>query len=193
MTEKVNKTDAVPSEYTEEICISDRLLKSGKPLSPRHKEMARLIFLGKGNAEIAETLNYTPTRVSALRSTPQIMAEVERYQDAAFERTVSEKLTKLAPLAANVLEEILMADDPSVKASVKKEAAVWVLEKTTGRPKPESETDGGVTILHLLQALDRRKDQKEPQSETAPAQTNGLPVEEDWMEKWVRENCGQDK
>ena len=163
--------------------IGERMLPAGKPLSARHKELARLIFLGRSNDEIAAELKYTATRVSALRSNPQIQTEVARYQDAVFEKTISEKLPLLGPLAVNTLEQLL--NDPMTKDSVKKDASIWILEKLTGKPKMETEGSDGFTLTDVHRVLDEiREDRRELAATNYPA-PDTKPMEMSAAERWA--------
>lgn len=104
----------------------------GEPLGFRQKELARLIALGKTNTEIAEKMGMNPSRVSAMRRFPEIHDEAERYRDRLFEGDISERLKELNAGAFGQLEKLLR--DPKTKDNVKLQAALWILEKTTGKP-----------------------------------------------------------
>jgi DNA-binding CsgD family transcriptional regulator len=170
----------------------DWTLKPGRALSPRHKELCRLFFLGKTNSYIAETLGFTESRVSVLRSNTQVQAEITRLQELAFERTVGERLKEMGPQAANILEEILTTEDPNVKMSLKKETAVWVLEKLTGRPKQDidiqSSTLGSfIEMLNQMKASDQTLTKDVTPALASGQVTEEAPVRSD-VEAWVAEN-----
>lgn len=137
----------------------DWTVKPGRPLSARHKELCRLLFLGKTNTYIAEKMELSESRVSILKSNSLIQAEIARLQDLAFERTISERLKEMGPVAANILEDILISDDANIKPALKKDTAVWILEKLSGKPKQDidvqSSTLGGfMDMLKQMQAGD---------------------------------------
>lgn len=107
------------------------LPSAGEPLGFRMKEFARLIALGKTNAEIAEKMGCIPGRVSIIRSIPEVHDEAERYRDRLFEGDVAERLKELNASAFGTFEKILR--NPNAKDNLKLQAAQWILEKTTGK------------------------------------------------------------
>ena len=128
-----------------------------KALSPRYKEIARLIFLGKTNQEIAKVIGITENRISIIRTNPKIKEEVTRLQEQIFERTAQDRIRDMAPAAANILDHILNTDDPEVKIALKQQTAVWVLEKITGKPKQEVNVESN-TIMEMMDMMKQMRD-----------------------------------
>lgn len=117
----------------DDMTAADWQIRPGRPMSARHKELARLFFVGKSNVYISERMGLTTARISLLRNHTQIKLEISRLQEKAFELTISERLTDMGPAAADTIEHILTGDDPNVKIPLKKETAIWVLEKLSGK------------------------------------------------------------
>ena len=99
-----------------------------KRLSARHREFCRLVISGATGREIMERLGYCESRVSVLKSEPLIVAEIERLEDQLFEN-VGARLKSLVPTSLDVMERILLSDDPTINEHVRRKAAQWVLEK----------------------------------------------------------------
>lgn len=133
----------------------DKFLRPDRPLTQRHRELARLAALGKSNKEICEKLNYTPSRVSILLTNSKIKDEIERYKDKLFTIDTQTRLKELAPDALNVMEEILTS--PSVELKDKENSAKWLLEKVSGKAAQQVDIKGEVSIGVFLDKLDQMK------------------------------------
>lgn len=133
-------TDPEERKKPDDMTWGDWTLKPGKPLSARHRELARLAFMGKSQAEICQILDYTQARVSVLLTNSQIRAEIERLQNVAFERTVGERLKDMGPAAMSVIEEALLDDTNGMKMKDRAAIAQWVAEKLDGKAIQKTET-----------------------------------------------------
>lgn len=138
----------------------DHMLKPGKPLSPRHKQLARMIAEGKTTNEIAEKLDLTAGRVSVLRSNTEIMKEAERVAEKLFDITVQERLKHLGPHAADLLEEIFISDSSAITMSHKIDAAKWIVEKLTGKARQEIDVQHS-TLQNFIDLMKQMKDSGE--------------------------------
>lgn len=131
----------------------DWMLAPNKPLSDRHRELARMCAHGKQNKDICATLNYTEARVSVLRSNPKIREEINRYRDKLFGADVQTRLKEMSGDALNVMGDILT--DSNMDLADKEAAAKWVLEKITGKPAQQLDVRSEVAIGIFMDKLDR--------------------------------------
>lgn len=130
--------------------------ESGHPLKPRHRELARLHALGKTNNEICAILGYSTSRVSILVNNPAIRREVDRYRNRLYDRDLTTAIKDLGYDSVEVLEQMLRSDDAKLKDRV--DAAKWVLEKVSGKPRQEIsvESQSLNRFFDLLQDLKDR-------------------------------------
>lgn len=101
----------------------------------RHRAIARLIALGHRPRAIARRLGYSDTGISLALKSPFIQKEIERYRSQLFDGDVLTALKDLGPDAVNVITQMINSDDQKLKDRT--EAAKWLLEKLTGKPKQE--------------------------------------------------------
>lgn len=170
------------------------------PLTPRHRELARLAFLGKSQAEIAKTLKFSTAWTSRLLSSPRIIAEIDRLHDRAFDTSIGDRLKDLSSHAMDVIYSTLMSNDPHIKPSLRAETARWVVEKLSGKPRQEIETkDGNLTDFMTLLKQMKEDQQNQLPVATDDARNDGSslstssyidvsPKEKDPLEIWIDEN-----
>lgn len=142
------------------------MLRPDKPLSNRHREVARLFAHGKTNKFIARRLGYHPQRISQLLKEPKIVNEIARVRDKLFEVDMETRLKEISGDAMDVMEAILM--DPTEPAHKKESAARWILEKTTGKPTQQVEHRGEVSVGVFLDRLDQVANQKTATGASSP-------------------------
>lgn len=171
-------------EKPTDVSWGDHFLKPDKPLSARHKTLARMIAMGMGTNEIAEKLNYTAARVSVLRSNSRIKQEVEKYLDRVHEQEISERMKELAPDALNTMEEILLSMNDPLK---KENAARWILEKVTGKASQQIDVKGEISLGLFLDKLDKLQT-KQLQSSKEETRDVTPEQEKDNFEQWLEEN-----
>ena len=97
-----------------------------KPLNARQLEVARLLFLGKSQTEVAATVGYTIPWVNRLTSNSKIKSEIERLRDMAFERTIDERLKALGPASMDAIEQLIKSDDEKLRDQA--EMGRWIVE-----------------------------------------------------------------
>ena len=75
----------------------------------RYQEIARLIFLGKKNVEIANDVGVTPECVSYIRNSELVQQKLSSLHQRADDEVVSvaPRVKELAPKALDVLEEVI--------------------------------------------------------------------------------------
>lgn len=177
-------------EKPEEMSWGDYMLKDKGKLSPRHRELARLVASGMGTNDIAKKLNYTVGRVSVLKSNTRITQEIERIQDRILEEDIDKRLKSMNTDAANVMEDILLSAD--IKLQQKESAARWLLEKTTGKAAQAIDLKGEISVGIFLDQVENLQTTGQiidvtPQAKT-PDQIEAGPDKEDALADWVNSN-----
>jgi len=165
-----------------------------KSLSARHREFCRLIVRGATGREIMEKLGYSESRVSVLKNDPLIQSEIERLEDRLFEEDLNSRLKNLGPIAIGVLEDVLTSNDPSIKPHVKREAATWVVEKLTGKPRGEINVESN-SLTGFMDLIKQMQERGEGFDTATIAKVDPVPLIEDstqksgtdW-DKWLDEN-----
>lgn len=142
-------------EKPDDVSWGDYSLKPGKPLSARHKELARLLFLGKTQTEICQALGYTQPWVSRLSDNFMIKAEVERLRERAFQATVADRLKDIGPEAMDVIEEGIRSE--AMKLRDRTELAKWVVEKLDGKAAQKLDINADVSIGVFMDKLEQLK------------------------------------
>ena len=109
----------------------EQMLATGKPLNSRHKRFAALVARGATTAQIQAELGYASSTVSILKSNSRIREEVDRIENAAFERTVGERVKELGGVAMYLIEQALLSNEMRLRDRV--EVAKWLVEKIDGK------------------------------------------------------------
>lgn len=120
----------------------------------RWREVARLHALGKPNIEIAEMLNYSPMRVSQVLQIPQVINEVERYRTRLYDNDVVNAIKDIGGDAVKLIGDFIR--DPREKKKDRAEAAKWVAEKITGKPKQEVNLESNTLAAFMELAKDMK-------------------------------------
>ena len=164
MTDKPKDIALIPPEDPKEVedwDINDEdeewcnmMLRPDKPLTNRHREVARLLAHGKKQVDICRLLGYSQGRMSLLCNSPKILKESERIRDKLFAVDLDHRMKELSCDAMDVVEEILMSPNVSVKE--KESAARWVLEKTTGKPAQQVQHTHEGSIGMFIDRLDNQ-------------------------------------
>ncbi len=178
----------------DEMTWGDKFLIPNKPVSYRHKELARMTAHGKTNKEICEVLNYTPARVSVLLSNTRIKDEIEMYRDKLFGADIETRLKDLSSDALRVMEGILI--DRNLDDLDKESAAKWILEKVSGKPAQQVDVKQDISIGLFLDKLDQMKvvsAQPETPALEGVVETTARPTilaepEKDTFASWLDEN-----
>lgn len=157
-------------------------------MSARHRRFAQLVARGATAKEIKEELGYDDSWISRLKSNSRIKEEIDRCLDRLFEEDIEERLKRMGPDAANVMEDILR--DEMIPLTKKENAARWVLEKLTGKPAQQIDYKGEVSVGVFLDKLDELKERIEVNPEREVKELQGELVEEtvDEFDKWLDEN-----
>lgn len=126
-----------------------------KKLSPRHRQVVRMLALGKHPSVIQSELDMTDRAYYHLVGRPEIKALVLHQQDRMFSGNVKGQIKTLMTKAFGVVEKLL--DDPDEKSSVKLEAAKYVLDHVVGRSAQKVEVTGNL-LVDIMSQLDRVKE-----------------------------------
>jgi len=137
----------------DEMAWGDYMLAPNKPLTVRHRELARLHALGKTNDQICKILDYSPSRVSQLLSNTKIKNEVEKFRDKMYQQDADTRLKDLLPEAFSAIEVILTSD--KIDAEKKEQAAKWIIEKVTGKPTQQVDAKLEISLGEVFQKLDQ--------------------------------------
>lgn len=164
----------------------------------RWLEIARLHALGHTNNSICRKLGYSASRVSIILHKPLVRKEVFRYRNKLYEQDVLTAMKDLGPDAIRVMTEVLQSEDG--KRSEKLDAAKWLLEKLTGKPKQEVNVESNtlasfMDMLRQMQQTGERLDQSPalaaPSQQTidvTPKHPEPVEVKPSKWASWVDEN-----
>ena len=135
-------------------------LSSLTMLSERHRNLARLLAMGKPDWECAVITGYTASRISILKSDPAMKNLIKHYseeKDIVFVQA-HEKMAQVASTALDVLQERL--EDPEAVAEMSTGQLLSIIEVSADRsglgPSSKSEVSVNVNIADRLEAARRR-------------------------------------
>lgn len=135
-------------------------LSSLSMLSERHRNLARLLAMGKTDQECAIITGYTPSRISILKTDPAMRNLIKHYseeKDIIFVQA-HEKMAQVASTALDVLQDRL--EDPEEVAKLSVGQLLQVVEVAADRsglgPTSKSEVSVNVNIADRLEAARKR-------------------------------------
>lgn len=128
----------------------------------RHAEIARLHALGYTNNQIARHLGYSATGISLALQTDFVQAEVGRQRDRYFNQSAVDVVKDSAVAGARYVQQVI--HDPTVKETVRLDAAKWAVEKATGKAKQEIGVESGtlMSFMELMKSMAERGEVLEP-------------------------------
>lgn len=96
-----------------------------KALWEKHAEIARQVVLGRTNIAIAESIGCTPQTVSNVRNSPLAKAQIsdlseQRDADAV---SIAQRIEEFAPVALELLEEIISGNIPEASIALRAKVA----------------------------------------------------------------------
>lgn len=154
-----------------------------KPLTPRYKELARLLSLGKTDKEIRQVLGYGQTRLAMLKNSPAIKQHISILQERMYEKGTDERIKILSGPAMDVIEEALTSDKMELKDKVMQ--ARWLIEKVSGKPAQQVDHKGNISVGVFLDKLDTLIDVAPKASSTEVEEPE---EENDSHAKWLDKN-----
>jgi len=98
-------------------------------LNERHKLVALMTIGGATNVEIAEALDFHPTRVAAIRNSPLFQALVEKHRRELQARTVGGVVDKILGEGLASVEALVRLRDSAENESVQRSAASDLLDR----------------------------------------------------------------
>jgi len=153
----------------------------------KHHEIKRLILLGLGNKEIAETLGVTPQNISDIRNSPLFQRELQVMQLARNATTieVSAHIEKIASEGLKLLDDVAKGRGEGINAEL--ELRVKVIQdmldrcpKTAKVNKIQGATKSYLVTPELIERLHARRVEAE-------AVRSNNPIEEADFEDIERE------
>jgi hypothetical protein len=137
-----------------------RELSSLKMLSERHRNLARLLAMGKSDNECSIITGYTASRISVLKSDPAMKNLIKHYseeKDIVFVQA-HEKMAQVTSTALDVLQERL--EDPEQVGEMSTSQLLQIIEVSADRsglgPSSKSEVQVNLNIADRLEAARRR-------------------------------------
>lgn len=137
-----------------------RQLSSLTMLSERHRNLARLLAMGKPDWECAVITGYTQSRISILKSDPAMQNLIKHYseeKDIVFVQA-HEKMAQVASTALDVLQDRL--EDPEHVAKMSDGQLIEIVKTAADRsglgPASKSEVNVNVNIADRLEAARKR-------------------------------------
>lgn len=129
-------------------------------LSERHRNLARLLAMGKTDWECSIITGYTQSRISILKDDPAMMNLIRHYseeKDIVYVQA-HEKMAQVVSTALDVLQERL--EDPEHVAKMSDGQLLQIVEVAADRsglgPTSKSEVQVNVNIADRLEAARRR-------------------------------------
>ncbi len=145
---------------TERSVQKPKELSSLTMLSERHRNLARLIAMGKPDWECAVITGYTASRISILKSDPAMINLIKHYseeKDIVFVQA-HEKMAQVATTALDVLQDRL--EDPDQVKEMSTGQILSIIEVAADRsgmgPSSKTETTINVNIAERLEAARKR-------------------------------------
>lgn len=143
-------------------------LSSLAMLSERHRNLARLIAMGKPDWECAVITGYTPSRISILKTDPAMKNLIKHYteeKDIVYVQA-HEKMAQVASTGLDILQERL--ENPEEIAKMSTGQLLQIIEVSADRsgmgPSSKSEVNVNVNIAERLEAARKRaRDASRPQ------------------------------
>jgi DNA-binding CsgD family transcriptional regulator len=137
-----------------------RQLSSLSMLSERHRNLARLLAMGKPDWECAVITGYTQSRISILKSDPAMQNLIKHYseeKDIVFVQA-HEKMAQVASTALDVLQDRL--EDAEHVAKMSDGQLLEIVKTAADRsglgPASKSEVNVNVNIADRLEAARKR-------------------------------------
>ena len=96
-----------------------------KALWEKHAEITRQVVLGRTNVDIAESIGCTPQTVSNVRNSPLAKARIDSMSEQRDSETVSiaKRIEEFAPVALELLEEIVSGNIPEASIALRAKVA----------------------------------------------------------------------
>lgn len=173
-----------PEEYE---YWADKYGPTGK-VSNRHEVIALAFAMGATPKDVAEKFGITPQYASLLNCSTRIKKRVHEIREKYWGTDMARQFQSLAPQALAIAQQLMLGSDDFVNAKVSErwDAAKWVLEKVSGKPKQEVTVDSSFGFKDLLQAVDElKKAQAEGDTKKVAEFIDVTPKETNSIDDWV--------
>ncbi len=175
-------------------CLPEANLTSGEMKWPSEWHLvAYLAAHGHSQREIARQLNYTESWLSQIINKPEVQSRIERIRKDES-ANLDRRFAEIAPVAFDFMADVVSGRESS-RTGERLEAAKWMLEKKTGKPRTEGSEEQGNVALQILQSLQQLNAARAAAAGGAERPDSGerdiTPQVESAAERWVRENLNQ--
>lgn len=119
-----------------------------------------MAVLGRSNAYIAKTLDFSPQHIARLINSPEISERIKAERETRFSANVRDKINDLSGAAIDSISEILT--NQGIKDSVRLDGSKWVLEQIVGKAKGTEapKTTNLVQVIQLIESMPRNSQPK---------------------------------
>lgn len=137
-----------------------KTMSSLSRLSERHRNLARLLAIGKPGWECAAITGYTESHISILQSDPAMQNLIKHYReevDIVYTQT-NEKIAQLAGTAVDILQDRLEDPEKAEKMSDGQllQIAAFAADRSGNGPASKSEVNVTIGVAERLEAARKR-------------------------------------
>ncbi len=149
--------------------------KDARTTRTQHFAVARLHALGLRNTQIAERTGYTQERISQILAMDHTKEEIRRYRSQLYDQDLTSALKDIGKDAIQVVHKMVLDDEQKLRERV--EAAKWVLEKVTGKPKQEVQHESNTlaAFMDMMKGMSERGETLDVTPQTAEPREAGAP------------------
>ena len=173
------------------ISWGDYLLKQKEGVRHKHEVIAFMKAAGSTNKKIAQEISMGESWISTILSNTAVKERISEIQKEHWGDNIEARFKNTVPKAMDIVDEILSDPYGDYKIQDKLKAAMWLLEKVTGKAKQEVDHNS-VGLKDLLGKLDELSKQGEtiditpqlPQSEEEAA----LRKQDSAFDVWIEQN-----
>lgn len=130
-----------------------------KKISNVQEEVIQMAALGRSNAYIAKTLDFSPQHIARLVKSPEISERIKAERETR-NAIIRDKIGDLSGLALDSISQILTSQE--ARDSTRLSAAQFVLEQTVGKAKGTEapQTTNLVQVIQMIQNMPRNNEPK---------------------------------
>lgn len=122
----------------------------------RHSLVLNLAAAGLSNAQIADEVGYSVSRVGQILLTPENKETVRKMQERFFGQSAADRIKSLVGKALDNVEHIL--ESPQEKSNLKLDASKYILDHHLGKAMQKMEVKGNLfsSLLEQVEQLQRQ-------------------------------------
>lgn len=180
----------------EDTSWGDHMLTEKEKLSFKHETLAHMAASGFSNKKIAQDLSMTEGRISILLGNSRIEARIKEIQAKYWGGNIEKRFKRATPKAMDIIDQAIGDQSGTFKAAEQLKAAMWLLEKVTGKAKQEVD-HSSVSLGELLRKMDDMIDRGEaidvsPQLEAGQTEEEKEASSLDKQQSnWIDQNLGE--